>query len=383
MQIAKEQANRIAKLASIVGESGFDFSSPHFVAITPSDTGITAMFMNSTITGSLRIPTETPIDEGVCLPKKEFFRFNEATQGDVVTIKPEVENDIARIQCGKSKMVARTIPLSTFPFPTVEESDTKIMVSTGHFQAALTLCYSLASVSLESEHLDIHLAADSELRCFTTDGKNLAHAEIPLPLGHEEALRTTGDFDISISVKTAQTLVKLLAEVASASVYLLVGKHMLTVSDTEQEWAFHCLLKADTKSIPWRKLIENSAKDICIIENMEDLHESMDVCMSLSDDKHAVLRMDVQESLSLELENEKGSAKGVFDNVDLISPHNGFVPFLPLKALFSFCKKFSHGTSGKLHLQEIQLPNSKPLKWIWAGEGLSNVIMITAAYTKN
>lgn len=378
MKINKESAMRVVKLANIVGESGFDFSAMHFMALIPSGDGLEVHFVNSTITAKMQMPMAEGPATGVCLPKKEVLRFMEACNGDDIDI--QVDGELARLKHGKSRMTAKTIVLEGFPFPTPIDAAFSVPVQARHLQAALSLCCGLVSVSVESANLDVHLALDQGLRAYTTDGKNLAHAEIPLDDTVSAAL-AGAQTDICLSVKTANTLIKMLDMLEEESqVELLISDRGLILEDPMHQWSFQCALKCDAKAVPWRRIDEQQTQEICRAPNIEAIQDSMEVCMSVADDKHVAVMIAIKaDSFSFELENEKGSSSGSTTDIEVLHQHMGYVPFLPIKALFAFCRKFS--STGQLHISEIGLPHAKPLKWEWhTEEGLKHVFMVTAAY---
>lgn len=383
MKINKESAMRVVKLANIVGESGFDFSHMHFMALLPSsqEDELEAHFANNSISAKMRFPmSEGPAQE-VCLPKKEVLRFLAACKESDINI--QVNGDTARLNQGKSRMTARTIPVSGFPFPLDEPSRFRIPVTASHLQAALHLCCGLASAAHEAANLAIHIALDDGLQIYTTDSKNLAHAEIPLD--SEDAAAFAGEqVDISLSVKTANTLLKLLDSLDEEErVVMKITERSLVLHDLAQQWSCHCLLKVDGPSVPWRRVAEQQRiQKICDITNIDAMQDSMEVCMSVSDDKYVAVMLTVDDdALSLELENEKGSSTGSTTEIDVVQPHRSYVPFLPLKVLFSFCRKFNDAGPGQLRISKIELPQGNPLKWDWLVEdGLKNVFIVTAAY---
>ncbi|AEK58755.1 hypothetical protein [Acidithiobacillus caldus] len=383
MQINKAAAMRVIRLANIVGESGFDFSHLHFMALMPSgkDNELEAYFANNTITAKMRLPlTEGPAQE-VCLPKKEVLRFLAACGETDIAI--QVHGDTARLNQGKSRMVARTIPVSGFPFPLDEPVSFRIPITARNLQAALYLCCGLASSSHEASNLDVHLALDDGLQVYTTDGKNLAHAEIPLEDAEATEL-ATAQVDIGLSVKTANTLLKLLDSLDEAErVILEITERSLVLHDMAYEWSCHCLLKAESPAVPWRRVAERQKiQEICSVTDIAALQDSMEVCMAVSDDKYVAVMLTVDEdALSLELENEKGSSTGSTTEIDVVHPHRSYVPFLPLKTLLSFCQKFQDAGPGQLRISKIELPQGSPLKWDWLVEtGLKNLFIVTAAY---
>ena len=359
--IEREKLAEAVKVATLIDTGGFDFTPDHYIAVVRNGDLLHLHFRDnnhyaySSVTAEPSPGVSVWEDhQGVCLPKKEVFRFLKASNG--ATVKISVTGDIATLECGRSRMKAKTIELDAFPFPSPEKTKGRLHLTATALRNALALCSvciddkgmtAVVGVSMEMDQ------EDGTLHVLSTNGRAMAHSTVPV-LG---TIAQSGG--VSIAMTTATMLVKFLSEMDDQEICLEIGEQGLTITGTHALWTFRSSLLAEKKDIPWRRMLETPGTLLCRLLSLDDFDLAVDAATAISDDKHSVVALSVDaDGIMMELTNERGVSRGAAE-AEVFSEYAIYVPIDAINAFTSFCKKYGNGLP-RIHI--INASKNNPMK---------------------
>ncbi|MCL5051825.1 MAG: hypothetical protein M1346_01105 [Gammaproteobacteria bacterium] len=357
--IEREKLVEAVKVATLIDTGGFDFTPDHYIAVVRNGDLLHLHFRDNNHYARVSVEPSPGVSDwadhqGVCLPKKEVFRFLKASNG--ATVKITVTGDIATLECGRSRMKAKTIELDAFPFPSSEKIKGSLRLTATALRNALALCSvciddkgmtSVVGVSMETD------PEDGTVHVLSTNGRAMAHSTVPV-LGN-----TAQSENVSIAMTTATTLVKFLSEMDDQEISLEIGEQGLTITGTHALWTFRSSLLADKKDIPWRRMLETSSTMLCRLLNLDDFGLAIDAATAISDDKHSVVALSVgDDGVMMEFTNEIGVSRGAAE-AEVFSEYAIYVPIDAINAFNNFCKKYGNGLP-RIHI--INSSKNNPMK---------------------
>lgn len=380
MKISIEHSKlaEVAKVAAILGDSGFNFTPEYFLALVQeSDDAMRAHFQSGAIQASMLLPVLSSSighQHGVCIPKNETLRFLSAANGE--TVNMEVSGNTAKLKAGKSLMKAVTLDIDGFPLPNSEiHCASVIQVSAQSLKAAL----SLTNVGSSSDSLGTYMEYDDgTLYVYTTDGKALLHSGISASLvsGNPKVE------PVSLSMKTALPLAKALGHFECEQVQICFNESDVTFRDPGNMWNIRTLKLADIKPVQWERLLNSETVALCSISDSADMESCLDISTSISNEKKNVVAMSVSKdnTLTMTLSNDRGESQSAFE-VTTHAPYQALTSSLYIYAFLGFCRK--HGENGSIELFKLNAPSANPLRLSYTGDSRfsSDPTIVIAPYT--
>lgn len=368
----------VAKVAAILGDSGFNFTPEYFLALVQeSDDSMRAHFQSGAIQANMLLPVISSSigrQKGVCIPKNETLRFLSAANGE--TVNMEVSGNTAKLKSGKSLMKAVTLDLNAFPLPAPETSGSAVIsVNAQALKAAL----SLANVSASNDSLGAYLEYDSgTLYVYSTDGKALLHSGIKAELVEGDGKVTP----VSLSSKTSLPLTKALTHFECEQVQISFNEGDVTFSDIDGTWNIRTLKISEFKPVQWGRLLHSESVSLCSIADSADMESCLDISTSISNEKKNVVTVKVSEdnTLTMMLTNDRGESQSAFEVVTH-APYEALTSSMYVYAFLGFCRK--HGENGCIELSKLNAPSANPLRLSYTSDArfVADPTIVIAPYT--